>query len=177
LVLAYFETYGLPTTITNCSNNYGPYQFPEKVIPLYITRALNDKPFPIYGPGKAVRDYLHVEDHCSAIELVISNGKLGETYCVGGDSERNTVQLADTILAKLGKPASLKKHTVDRPGHDPRYAIDHTKITRELGWNPKYSFEQGIEQTIAWYRENTAWWRPISAKAEEVAEKYLANAI
>lgn len=175
LVNAYFETYGLPTTITNCTNNYGPYHFPEKVIPLYITRALYDKPIPIYGKGVAVRDYLYVEDHAVAIDLVIHNGKLGESYCVGGDSEKNTVEVAHTILDKLGKSYDLIKHTTDRPGHDPRYAMDHSKITRELGWNPSVNFEEGIERTIQWYKENEDWWKPISQEAESIAEKYLAK--
>lgn len=176
LAAAYFETYGLPVTITNCSNNYGPYHFPEKVIPLYVTRAMQGKPFPIYGEGKAVRDYLYVEDHCRAIDLVLERGRLGETYCVGGDSERNTVEVARAVLGALGASESLKRHTVDRPGHDPRYAIDHSKLTSELGWNPSVSFEEGVRLTVEWYRANEEWWRPISAKAEEVAEKYLANA-
>jgi dTDP-glucose 4,6-dehydratase len=177
LVMAYFDTYHLPVTITNCSNNYGPFHFPEKLIPLQIVRALNDKPFPIYGQGVAVRDWLFVEDHASAIELVLNKGRLGETYCVGGDSERNTVEVANTVLGKLGKSHDLMKHTMDRPGHDPRYSIDHTKLTTELGWKPSVTFEEGIERTIAWYKENEAWWSPIAHKAEEVAEKYLANSM
>ncbi len=175
LVFAYFETYGLPITITNCSNNYGPFQFPEKVIPLYLTRSMNDKLIPIYGKGEAIRDYLFVEDHCSAIEMVLLKGKIGEKYCIGGDSEKNTLEVAKTILEKLEKPSDLIKHTIDRPGHDPRYAIDHAKITSELGWNPSVSFEEGIDKTIEWYKENTEWWKPISQKAEEIAEKYLKN--
>jgi len=175
LVRAYFETYKLPITITNCSNNYGPFQFPEKVIPLYITRAMYDKLLPIYGEGKAVRDYLYVKDHCEAIDLVIEEGKIGETYCIGGDSERSTVEVAYTILDALSKSDDLIRHTVDRPGHDPRYAIDHTKITAELGWEPKYNFKEGIEATIEWYKNNEDWWRPISKKAEEIAEKYLSK--
>lgn len=175
IVNAYYETYGLPVTITNCSNNYGPFHFPEKVIPLYITRLFENKPIPIYGEGKAVRDYLYVEDHCEAIELVLEKGKTGETYCVGGDSEKNTVQVAQAILEKLGKPRTLIRHTVDRPGHDPRYAIDHGKITRELGWKPRHDFDSGIAKTIAWYAENTSWWKPIAKKAEEIAEQYLAK--
>jgi dTDP-glucose 4,6-dehydratase len=175
LVYAYFETYNLPITITNCTNNYGPFHFPEKVIPLYITRALHDKPIPIYGRGVAIRDYLYVEDHCSAIEDVIIKGKIGENYCVGGDSEKNTLEVAHTILDILGKPYDLIRHTPDRPGHDPRYAMDHAKLTKELGWMPKYTFADGIAATIKWYKENESWWKPISAKAEEVAEKYLAS--
>ncbi len=175
LVRAYFETYGLPITITNCSNNYGPFQFPEKVIPLYITRLLNNKKIPVYGKGLAVRDYLFVLDHCKAIDLVITKGKIGESYCVGGDSERNTNQVAEIIAAKLNKPYDLIVHTADRPGHDPRYAINHAKITRELGWNPTISFEDGIDFTIEWYKNNEDWWKPISSKAEEIAEKYLQS--
>ncbi|MEI7604221.1 MAG: dTDP-glucose 4,6-dehydratase [bacterium] len=177
LVYAYYETYNMPVTITNCSNNYGPFQFPEKVIPLYITRALYDKNIPIYGQGIAIRDYLYVEDHCSAIESVIFNGKLGQTYCVGGDSERNTVEVSSAILDSLGKDKNLIKHTTDRPGHDPRYSIDHTKISTDLGWSPKYSFDDGIQLTIDWYKNNEAWWQPISAKAQEIAERYLQNVV
>lgn len=175
IVRAYFETYDLPVTITNCSNNYGPYHFPEKVIPLYITRLLQDKPIPVYGEGKAVRDYLHVKDHSRAIELVIEKGSLGESYCVGGDSEKNTVQIAKAIIDALGKSEDLIKFTKDRPGHDPRYAIDHSKITTELGWKPEYTFETGIEATIEWYKQNQEWWKPVSALAEQIAESYLEN--
>ncbi len=173
LVNSYHETFDLPTTITNCSNNYGPFQFPEKVIPLYIIRLMNDKRIPIYGEGKAVRDYLYVEDHCRAIDLVVKKGKVGETYCIGGDSERNTVEVANTIIKKLGASKDLIRHTKDRPGHDIRYAVDHSKITDELGWNPEVTFEEGIDLTIKWYKENENWWKPISDKAEEIAEKYL----
>lgn len=175
LAMAYYHTYGLPVTITNCSNNYGPYQFPEKVIPLYITRIMQNKPIPIYGEGKAIRDYLHVEDHCRAIEAVLLKGKIGETYCVGGSAERNTVTVAETILISLEANKNLIKFTKDRPGHDPRYAIDFSKIQKELGWTPKYTFEEGIKKTIEWYRENEHWWQPISHEAEAIAEKYLSN--
>lgn len=177
LVRAYFETFQLPVTITNCSNNYGPFQFPEKVIPLYITRLMRGLEIPVYGKGLAVRDYLFVEDHCSAIETVIKKGKIGETYCVGGDSERNTNQIAQLLTDKFDVSKSLIVYTQDRPGHDPRYAIDHSKITNELGWNPSVSFEEGIERTIQWYNNNRNWWQPISTKAEEIAEKYLSNRI
>ena len=173
LVNAYYETYGLPITMTNCTNNYGPFNFPEKMIPLAIIRAMEDKKIPIYGSGLAVRDYLYVEDHCSAIEVVLTKGKIGEKYCVGGDSERNTIETVSTILKNLQKPQELMQFTSDRPGHDPRYAMDHTKITKELGWLPKYTFDQGIKMTIEWYRENENWWKPIAQKAQEVAEKYL----
>jgi dTDP-glucose 4,6-dehydratase len=138
---------------------------------------MQDKPIPIYGKGVAVRDYVHTLDHASAVDLIIMKGKVGEKYCIGGDAERNTVEVAHTILDKLGKPYDLIKHTTDRPGHDPRYAMDHSKITNELGWNPQYSFEEGIEATIQWYKDNESWWRPISGEAEKIAEKYLANAI
>lgn len=175
LVNSYFHTYGLPVTLTNCSNNYGPFHFPEKVIPLYITRLIQGKKIPIYGEGKAVRDYLYVIDHCKAIELVIQKGEVGENYCVGGDSERNTVQVADAIIDSLGADRSLVVHTKDRPGHDPRYAIDHSKLTKDLGWKPEVSFEEGVKMTIDWYKDNEDWWRPISKSAEEIAEKYLSN--
>jgi len=152
LVRAFIETYGLPATISNCTNNYGPFQFPEKIIPLFIKNALADKPLPIYGSGAAVRDYLYVIDHCRAIDLIIHTGKVGETYCVGGDSEKNGIEIADTILGLLGKPKSLKTFVEDRKGHDMRYAMDHSKITRELGWKPTVSFEEGIKHTILWYK-------------------------
>ncbi len=173
LVNAYFETYNLPTTITNCSNNYGPYQFPEKVIPLYILRLLAGHQIPIYGKGNAIRDYLFVQDHCTAIEKVLLNGKVGETYCVGGDSERSTMDVANAILELTKASHDLIVHTPDRPGHDPRYSIDHTKITRELGWKPSYTFESGLQVTVDWYKKNTDWWEPIWPKAQEVAERYL----
>jgi len=175
LVIAYYHTYGTEVTITNCSNNYGPFQFPEKVIPLYITRLLQDKPVPIYGEGKAIRDYLHVEDHCRAIDLVIEKGRIGETYCVGGNSEKNTLTVASTITDLLDKPLSLIRHTKDRPGHDPRYAVDFSKINKELGWKPLYTFEEGMMQTINWYKNNLEWWVPVAQEAEAIAEKYLEN--
>lgn len=154
LVRAYIETYNFPATISNCSNNYGPFQFPEKIIPLFILNAINNKNLPIYGEGKAVRDYLYVVDHCSAIDLILHKGKIGETYCIGGDSERNGLEISDTILGILNKPKELKAFVEDRKGHDMRYAIDHTKITRELGWNPKVTFEEGIKLTVDWYKDN-----------------------
>lgn len=154
LVRAYIETYNFPATISNCSNNYGPFQFPEKIIPLFILNAINNKNLPIYGEGKAVRDYLYVVDHCSAIDLILHKGKIGETYCIGGDSEKNGLEISDTILGILNKPKELKTFVEDRKGHDMRYAIDHTKITRELGWNPKVTFEEGIKLTVDWYKDN-----------------------
>lgn len=161
IVRAYFETYGLPVTISNCSNNYGPYQFPEKVIPLFITNAIQDKPLPIYGSGQAIRDYLYVTDHCAAIDLILHKGIVGETYCIGGDSEKNGLDVAETILKILDKPLSLKTFVEDRKGHDMRYAIDHSKFTRELGWKPSVNFEEGIKQTIDWYKNNKSWWEAI----------------
>lgn len=154
LVRAYIETYNFPATISNCTNNYGPYQFPEKIIPLFITNASIDKELPIYGAGLAVRDYLYVTDHCIAIDLILHKGKIGETYCIGGDSEKNGNQIADTILSLLDKPNTLKKYVEDRKGHDMRYAMDHSKITQELGWNPTVTFEEGIQKTIEWYKNN-----------------------
>jgi dTDP-glucose 4,6-dehydratase len=154
LVRAYIETYNFPATISNCTNNYGPYQFPEKIIPLFITNAFGNKELPIYGAGLAVRDYLYVTDHCIAIDLILHKGKIGETYCIGGDSEKNGNQIADTILNLLNKPDTLKTYVEDRKGHDMRYAMDHSKITQELGWNPTVTFEQGIQKTIEWYQAN-----------------------
>ena len=157
LVRAYGDTYGLVYTITNCSNNYGPYQFPEKIIPLFIANAQDDKPLPIYGDGKSVRDYLYVEDHCRAIVDVIEKGKKNETYCVGGNSEINGIEMAETILKTLQKPMSLITFVKDRLGHDRRYAIDFSKINRELGWEPKVNFQEGIKKTIEWYQKNNKW--------------------
>jgi len=153
LVRAYIETYDLPATISNCSNNYGPFQFPEKIIPLFIKNSLADKSLPIYGTGKAIRDYLYVVDHCMAIDLILHKGKIGETYCIGGDSEKNGLEIADTILNLVNKPKNLKTFVEDRKGHDMRYAIDHTKISRELGWQPSVTFEEGIKKTIEWYQK------------------------
>ncbi|WP_342046225.1 dTDP-glucose 4,6-dehydratase [Bacillus sp. OTU530] len=161
LVRAYHETFGLPVNITRCSNNYGPFHFPEKLIPLMIINALHDKPLPIYGDGLNVRDWLHVEDHCQAIDLVLHNGRNGEVYNVGGNNERTNIEIVKTILEQLDKPESLIKYVTDRPGHDRRYAIDATKLRTELGWQPKYTFDTGIEQTIKWYLENKDWWENI----------------
>jgi len=152
LVRAFIETYSFPATISNCTNNYGPYQFPEKIIPLFIKNALENKPLPIYGDGRAIRDYLYVIDHCIAIDLILHKGKIGETYCIGGDSEKNGLEIADTILNLLDKPKDLKTYVEDRKGHDMRYAMDHSKITNELGWKPSVSFEEGIKKTIQWYK-------------------------
>lgn len=157
LVRAYGDTFGLEYTITNCSNNYGPYQFPEKMIPLFVANAREDKPLPIYGDGEYIRDYLYVDDHCEAIALVLEKGKAQETYCVGGDSERSINQMAETILKSLKKPESLMTFVKDRPGHDRRYAIAHSKITKELGWKPRVTFGEGIEKTIKWNLDNADW--------------------
>ena len=161
LVLAYHRTYGLPVTITRCSNNYGPYHFPEKLIPLMISRALADESLPVYGKGENVRDWLYVEDHCAAIDLVMRDGKVGEVYNIGGHNEKSNLEVVKIILDKLGKPESLITYVTDRPGHDMRYAIDPTKIHNELGWLPETKFEDGIEQTIEWYLNHKDWWENI----------------
>lgn len=158
LVLAYYRTYGLPVTISRCSNNYGPYHFPEKLIPLMIANCLNDKPLPVYGKGENVRDWLYVEDHCSAIDLIIHNGKVGEVYNVGGHNEMKNIDIVKLILKELGKPESLITYVTDRKGHDLRYAIDPTKIHNELGWLPQTKFADGIKKTIKWYLDNRDWW-------------------
>ncbi|MBO3285372.1 dTDP-glucose 4,6-dehydratase [Paenibacillus sp. FSL M8-0228] len=163
LVRAYNETFGLPVNITRCSNNYGPYQFPEKLIPLMISRALSDQQLPVYGDGLNIRDWLYVEDHCSAIDLVIHQGKLGEVYNIGGNNERTNVHIVKTVLEELGKPESLISYVQDRPGHDRRYGIDPTKTMNELGWKPNHSFETGIKETIRWYLDNEEWWTRIQS--------------
>lgn len=160
-VLAYHRTYGLPVTVSRCSNNYGPYHFPEKLIPLIISRALNDEELPVYGKGENVRDWLYVTDHCKAIDLVVRKGKVGEVYNIGGHNERTNLEVVKTILKALNKPESLIKFVTDRPGHDRRYAIDPTKIETELGWKPEYTFDTGIVKTIDWYLNNKEWWEHI----------------
>ncbi|QIB27588.1 dTDP-glucose 4,6-dehydratase [Caloranaerobacter azorensis] len=176
LVRAYYKTFGLPVNITRCSNNYGPYQFPEKLIPLMIANALEDKDLPVYGDGLQVRDWLHVKDHCSAIDTVLHKGKIGEVYNVGGNNEKKNIEIVKLILEKLGKPESLIKYVKDRPGHDRRYAIDNTKITTELGWEPSYTFEQGMEETIQWYLDNRDWWEKIrSGEYMEYYERMYGN--
>ena len=157
LVMAYHRTFGLNMTITRCSNNYGPYQFPEKLIPLMINNARHDKSLPVYGEGLNVRDWLHVYDHCAGIDLVMRNGKNGEVYNIGGHNERQNIEVVKTILRELDKPESLITYVTDRKGHDLRYAIDPTKIETELGWKPKYNFESGIKETIGWYMNNQEW--------------------
>lgn len=161
LVMAYHRTFGTPVTISRCSNNYGPYQFPEKLIPLMISKALADEPLPVYGEGLNVRDWLYVEDHCKAIDMIIHSGKIGETYNVGGHNEKTNMQVVRTILKAVDKGEELITHVKDRPGHDMRYAIDPTKIKNELGWFPETPFETGIEMTINWYLDNKEWWQKI----------------
>jgi dTDP-glucose 4,6-dehydratase len=164
-VRAYFETYGLPVTITNCSNNYGPYQFPEKVIPLFATNALDDKPLPLYASTANRREWLHVLDHCRAVELVLERGRPGETYNVGSGIEKSIEDIADAVLEHTGKPGSLKTIVPDRPGHDRRYLLDSTKIRDELGWRDEVDWEDGIAQTVAWYADHRDWWEPLRDRA------------
>jgi dTDP-glucose 4,6-dehydratase len=164
-VRAYFETYDLPVTITNCSNNYGPYQFPEKVIPLFATNALDDKPLPLYASTANRREWLHVLDHCRAIELVLERGRPGETYNVGSGIEKSIEDIADAVLDHTGKPGSLKTIVPDRPGHDRRYLLDSTKIRDELGWRDQVDWEDGIAQTVAWYANHRDWWEPLRDRA------------
>ncbi len=161
LVLAYYRTFGLPVTISRCSNNYGPYQFPEKLIPLMIARALKGESLPIYGDGQNVRDWLHVEDHCRAIDLILHQGRIGEVYNIGGRNERTNLEVVHTILKLLNQSESLITYIKDRPGHDLRYAIDATKLERELGWVPMYTFETGMLQTIEWYLNHREWWEAL----------------
>ncbi|MFA6874788.1 MAG: dTDP-glucose 4,6-dehydratase [Bacilli bacterium] len=163
LVLAYHRTFGLPVTISRCSNNYGPFQFPEKLIPLMIQKATRNEKLPVYGDGKNVRDWLHVHDHCTAIDLIVRNGRDGEVYNVGGHNERSNLQVVETILRALGKPDSLIEHIKDRPGHDRRYAMDPEKIEKELGWKPVYNFDTGIKQTIDWNVENKEWLKHVES--------------
>lgn len=168
VVRAYNYTYDLPTTITNCSNNYGPYQFPEKVIPLFISRALQGEPLPLYASTKNRREWLHVSDHCRAIELVLQDGKVGETYHVGSGVEADIETIADLILDTLDLPASLKTIVPDRPSHDRRYLLDSSKLRDQLGWKPEIDFDAGVRDTIAWYRDNEAWWRPLLGRSPVV---------
>lgn len=163
LVRAYHETFAMPVNITRCSNNYGPYQFPEKLIPLMINNCLKEKNLPVYGDGRQVRDWLHVIDHCTAIDAVLHKGRDGEIYNIGGNNEKTNLEIVKLILNTLGKSENLIKHVKDRPGHDRRYAMDNTKITTELGWEPAYTFEQGIKETIDWYLENREWMENIDS--------------
>ena len=176
LVMAYHRTYGLPTTISRCSNNYGPYHFPEKLIPLMIANALNDKPLPVYGKGVNVRDWLYVEDHCRAIDMIIHKGRVGEIYNIGGHNERTNLQVVKTVLKELGKSEDLITYVTDRPGHDRRYAIDPAKIHAELGWEPLTLFDEGIKKTVKWYLENREWWEHIiSGDYQQYYEKMYKN--
>ena len=176
LVMAYHRTFGLPVTISRCSNNYGPYQFPEKLIPLMIANALADKPLPVYGEGLNVRDWLYVEDHCKAIDMIIRDGREGEVYNIGGHNEKANIDVVKTILRQLGKPESLITYVTDRKGHDLRYAIDPSKIHSELGWLPDTKFDDGIAQTIQWYLDNEDWWKKIvNGEYRDYYEKMYGN--
>lgn len=176
LALAYHRTYGLPVTVSRCSNNYGPYQFPEKLIPLMIANALSDKPLPVYGEGLNVRDWLYVEDHCKAIDLILRSGRVGEVYNIGGHNEKQNIEIVKLICHVLGKPESLIKHVTDRKGHDMRYAIDPAKVHHELGWLPETKFEDGIQKTIQWYLDNRAWWEAIvNGEYQSYYEKMYGN--
>ena len=163
IALAYFHTFHTPVMVTRCSNNYGPYQFPEKLIPLMIANASQDRHLPVYGDGKNVRDWLFVDDHCAALDVVLHKGKEGDVYNIGGENEKTNLEIVGLVLHELRKPESLIEFVKDRPGHDRRYAIDATKIRKELGWSPAHSFEKGIHATIEWYRSNTAWWQRITS--------------
>ncbi|MBQ7131838.1 MAG: dTDP-glucose 4,6-dehydratase [Oscillospiraceae bacterium] len=176
LVMAYHRTFGLPVTISRCSNNYGPYHFPEKLIPLMIANALNDKPLPVYGKGENVRDWLYVEDHCSAIDLIIHNGRVGEVYNIGGHNEMANIDVVKLVLKELGKSEELITYVTDRAGHDRRYAIDPTKIHSELGWLPATKFADGIKKTVQWYLDNKSWWEEIiSGEYQNYYEKMYSN--
>ncbi|MBQ1397591.1 MAG: dTDP-glucose 4,6-dehydratase [Clostridia bacterium] len=176
IVMAYHRTFGLPVTISRCSNNYGPYQFPEKLIPLMIANALADKPLPVYGDGLNVRDWLYVEDHCRAIDLIIHKGQVGEVYNVGGHNEMSNISIVRLICRELNKPESLIKYVTDRKGHDRRYAIDPKKIHSELGWLPETKFEDGIKETVKWYLNNRQWWETIvSGEYKHYYEKMYGN--
>jgi dTDP-glucose 4,6-dehydratase len=167
-VRAYHETYELPVTITNCANNYGPYQFPEKVIPLFTTNALDDEQLPLYASTANKREWLHVLDHCRAIELVLERGRIGETYNVGSGVEKTIAEIADAVLGALDKPDSLKTIVPDRPGHDRRYLLDSSKLRSELGWREEIGFDEGLEETVRWYADNRAWWEPLKGRAPVV---------
>jgi len=164
LVRAYHDTHGLPITISNCSNNYGPYQFPEKLIPLFITNLMEKKKVPIYGKGLNIRDWVHVHDHNEAVLLILHKGKIGETYCIGGDSEMTNIAITKMLLEAFGVGDEVIEHVPDRKGHDFRYAIDFSKIKKELGWKPKHTFEEGLKETIEWYKNNEEWWRPLKIR-------------
>lgn len=176
LVQAYYRTFGVPVTISRCSNNYGPYHFPEKLIPLMIANALDNKPLPVYGNGENVRDWLYVKDHCIAIDMIIRNGKVGEVYNIGGHNEKTNLQVVKTIIKELSKSDELITYVTDRKGHDMRYAIDPSKIHKELGWLPTTTFDEGIKLTIKWYLDNTDWWKEIlSGEYKNYYEKMYSN--
>lgn len=158
LVRAYFHTHNLPITISNCSNNYGPYQYPEKLIPLFITNLMENKKVPVYGQGQNIRDWIHVDDHNRGVEMIIKKGKIGETYCLGGDNEIKNIDITKNILELMGKGEEMIEYVKDRPGHDLRYAIDFSKAEKELGWRPQFNFSEGLKNTIEWYKNNTSWW-------------------
>ncbi len=163
LVRAYFYTHKLPVTISNCSNNYGPYQFPEKIMPLFITNLIEGGKVPVYGAGKNVRDWIHVDDHNRGVDMIINNGRIGETYCLGGGRELSNMELTKMILEKMGRGEEMIEFVADRPGHDLRYAIDYKKAKKELGWEPEIEFSEGLAQTINWYKNNTGWWQKIKS--------------
>jgi len=176
LVLAYHHTFGLPVLITRCSNNYGPYQYPEKLLPLSIINVLHDRPIPVYGDGMQRREWLHVSDHCRGIELVIEKGRVGEVYNIGGVNERPNIDVLHLLLEIMGRPATLLSHVEDRPGHDRRYAIDSTRIRKELGWEPRVTFEQGLAATVQWYLEHRQWWeRIISGEFRNYYQRMYGN--
>jgi dTDP-glucose 4,6-dehydratase len=172
LVRAYYKTYNLPLIITRSSNNFGPFQYPEKFIPLFITNALSELKLPLYGDGKNVRDWIYVEDNCEAIDLVLRNGNEGEVYNIGGGNERKNIEIVKIILKKLGKPESIIEYVKDRPGHDQRYSLDCSKIKKEFGWSPKYNFEEALSKTVDWYSSNIDWWKKIKEKQKEFKEFY-----
>jgi len=175
IVRAYGESYGLPFTITNCSNNYGPWDSPGRVIPVFIAKLMNNEKLPVYGNGKAIRDYLFVDDHCSAIDLAIHKGQVGETYCVGGAAQRNGIQVAEAILEAFGKPKDYIEFVTDRPGHDMRYDIDPSYIEKQLGWKQSVSFEEGIKRTVDWYKAHQSWWKAYAERFDLQRDKGLYN--
>lgn len=177
LVRSYITTYGIKATISNCSNNYGPFCFPEKLIPLAITRAINNQEIPVYGDGKQIRDWIHTEDHVRGIELILKNGKLGDTYLLGGNGERENIWIINKILEILNKPKDLIVHVGDRKGHDHRYAIDYSTAKNDLGFEPLKPIEERLDETVKWYLENENWWRPLKKDADKIAEKYLEKRI
>ena len=173
LVRSYFHTHGLPITVSNCSNNYGPYQFPEKLIPLFVTNLMDNKKIPVYGTGENIRDWLHVSDHCRAIDKIVRDGKIGETYCIGGNAEKTNIEITNIILDAMNKDQNMIEYVEDRKGHDKRYAINFDKIKKELDWSPSVTFEQGIADTIKWYQNNEQWWRNIHSGEYKINNQQL----